>query len=165
MAEIRTTPFPSPGPSLYPTFFLGGGSRGDALGTRKFPGQGSNSHDSSDLSHSTDNARSLTCWATRELVPYFFPPQSWDYKNPFSMCRIFHSIPIPSWFASPSSDESLPIICIASSLWNTSHLALVLLDGIQGALFFHSTNINANDIQDSLLNSKIYSQGSYAQDT
>lgn len=65
------------------------------------------------------------------------------------------------WRNGRNQDYSLP----KPSLWNTSHLALVLLDGIQGALFFRSTNINANDIQDSLLNSKIYSQGSYAQDT
>ena len=34
---------------------------------RKFPGQGSNLHNSSDLSHSSDNPGSLTCSATREL--------------------------------------------------------------------------------------------------
>ena len=33
----------------------------------KFWGQGSNSCHSSDLSHCGDNARSLTCWATREF--------------------------------------------------------------------------------------------------
>ena len=31
------------------------------------PGQGSNLHHSSDPSHCTDNAQSLTCWATRKL--------------------------------------------------------------------------------------------------
>ena len=35
---------------------------------KKFLGQGSNTHQSSDPSHSSDNARSLTCCATRELL-------------------------------------------------------------------------------------------------
>ena len=34
---------------------------------RKFPGQGLNPSSGSDLSHSSDNTRSLTCSATREL--------------------------------------------------------------------------------------------------
>ena len=38
---------------------------GYAHGMQKFPGQGSNS------SYSIDNARSLTCWAIRELLFYF----------------------------------------------------------------------------------------------
>jgi len=40
---------------------------GHAGGMRKFSGQGSNLWHISDLSHSSDNARSLTCFATREL--------------------------------------------------------------------------------------------------
>ena len=35
---------------------------------RKFWGQGSNLHHSSDLKHCSDNARSLARWATRELL-------------------------------------------------------------------------------------------------
>ena len=34
----------------------------------KFPGQGLNPHQSSDLSHSSDNSWSLTHWATEELL-------------------------------------------------------------------------------------------------
>ena len=40
---------------------------GRAHGTWKFWGQGSNLCHCSNLSHSSDNAESLTCWATREL--------------------------------------------------------------------------------------------------
>ena len=39
---------------------------GRTLGMRKFPGWGSNLCCSSDLSHNSDNTRSLTHWATRE---------------------------------------------------------------------------------------------------
>ena len=42
-----------------------------ACGMWKFPGQGSNPHHSSYQSHSSDKARSLTRWATRE--------QSWKF--------------------------------------------------------------------------------------
>ena len=38
-----------------------------AHGMQKFPGKGWNLHHSSDLSHSSDNTRSLTSQATREL--------------------------------------------------------------------------------------------------
>ena len=38
-----------------------------AHGIQKFLGQESNLHHSSDLRHKSDNSRSLTCWATREL--------------------------------------------------------------------------------------------------
>ena len=51
--------------TLFFFFFLWGG--GQAHGTRRFPGQGSNPNHSSDLSHSSDNAGSLTHRATREL--------------------------------------------------------------------------------------------------
>ena len=37
-------------------------------GVWKFLGQGSKIHCSSNLSHSSGNARSLTCWATRKLL-------------------------------------------------------------------------------------------------
>ena len=41
---------------------------------QEFLSQGSNLHHSSDLSHSNDNAGSLTCWATRNLLSSkFFP--------------------------------------------------------------------------------------------
>ena len=39
---------------------------------RKFPGQGLNPHHSSSLSHSSENARSLTHCATRELHPSLY---------------------------------------------------------------------------------------------
>ena len=35
---------------------------------RKFPGKGLNPHQSSDPGHYSDNARSFTCCATRELL-------------------------------------------------------------------------------------------------
>ena len=38
----------------------------------KFPSQGSNLRHSIDLSHSSDDTRSLTCWATRELLKLHF---------------------------------------------------------------------------------------------
>ena len=38
---------------------------------RKFPGQGSNSHHSCNQGHSSDNVRSLTHWATTELLALF----------------------------------------------------------------------------------------------
>ena len=41
---------------------------GHAHGMWKFPGQGSNTQHSSDTSHCSDNARSLTHCATRELL-------------------------------------------------------------------------------------------------
>ena len=45
-------------------FFLFGGCTHSMW---KLLGQGSNLHHCSDSSHSSDNARSFTCWATREL--------------------------------------------------------------------------------------------------
>ena len=41
-------------------------------GIQKFLSQGSNLQHSGDQSHSTDNAGSLTCWATRELLLHVF---------------------------------------------------------------------------------------------
>ena len=41
-------------------------------GMQKFPGQGSNMHHSSHLSSCSDNAGSLTHWATREHLNLFF---------------------------------------------------------------------------------------------
>ena len=49
--------------------FLGFG--GLASSMQKFPGQGSNLRHSSDPSHCSDNARSFTCSATRELLSVF----------------------------------------------------------------------------------------------
>ena len=43
-----------------------------AHGMCKFPGQGMNLHHSSNQSHCSDNARSLTCCATGELLEIFF---------------------------------------------------------------------------------------------
>ena len=43
---------------------------GCAQGLQNFPGQGSNPHYISDPSHRSDNARSLTCRATRELLEF-----------------------------------------------------------------------------------------------
>ena len=45
---------------------------GHAQGMQKFPGQGSNPCHSSNPSHSSDNPRSLTCYATRELLICLF---------------------------------------------------------------------------------------------
>ena len=44
---------------------------GHAYGMKKFPGQRSILHHSSDPSHSSDNGRSLTCCATRGILPLF----------------------------------------------------------------------------------------------
>ena len=49
-------------------FFGGGGHTHDMP---KFWGQGSNTHHSSDPSHSNGNTRSLTHWATREFLHSF----------------------------------------------------------------------------------------------
>ena len=46
--------------------FLGG--RGHACSMQKFPGQESNPHHSSDLSHCNDNTRSLTYCTTRDIL-------------------------------------------------------------------------------------------------
>ena len=43
------------------------GGRGHMCSMRKFPGQKWNLHHSSDLGHCSDNARSLTCYAKKEL--------------------------------------------------------------------------------------------------
>ena len=52
---------------------------GRAHSMQKFPGQGLNLHCSSNQSHSSDNARSLTHLATRELPePWFFNAQKKD---------------------------------------------------------------------------------------
>ena len=57
--------------SLYFIFFLITFlSFGGTCSIRKFPGRGSNLRHSSDLSNCSDNARSLICWATRELPCY-----------------------------------------------------------------------------------------------
>ena len=45
---------------------------GCTCGMWKFPGQGSNPYHNSDLSHSSDNARSLTCCATGEFLVVWF---------------------------------------------------------------------------------------------
>ena len=45
---------------------------GCAWGMWKFLGQELNMHHNSDLSHSSDNARPLTCWTTGELLAYIF---------------------------------------------------------------------------------------------
>lgn len=44
---------------------------------RRFPGQGSNLHRSSDPSHCSDHIGSLTCWATQELHGDIFGSQNW----------------------------------------------------------------------------------------
>ena len=54
--------------SLWHTDF----SFGHTCGMQEFLGQGLNSCHSSDLSHSNDNIRSLTHWATTELLAYWF---------------------------------------------------------------------------------------------
>ena len=46
----------------------------------KFPGQGSNLHHRSDPSHSSDNTRSLTHQATRELISTFSNPGTQDIQ-------------------------------------------------------------------------------------
>ena len=51
----------------------------------KFPGQGSNSSHSSDPSHCSDNARSLTRCATRELQRFLLNAFS---SGLFSFCRV-----------------------------------------------------------------------------
>jgi len=53
-------------PSCLVFLFFGGGGGGYLCGMQKFLGQGSNH--SSGLSRSSDNARALTWWATRELL-------------------------------------------------------------------------------------------------
>ena len=45
---------------------------GCTLGMWKFQGWGLNPGHSSDLNHTSDNAGSLTCYATRELQVFFF---------------------------------------------------------------------------------------------
>lgn len=42
------------------------------IGVWTFLGKGLTQHKSSDLSHSNDNARSLTPWATNELIEQFY---------------------------------------------------------------------------------------------
>ena len=53
---------------------------------QKFPGQGSNPSHSCNQSHSSDNARSLNCWATRELPgPHFkqeVPERNYEKEHP-----------------------------------------------------------------------------------
>ena len=66
-----------------------------AWGMLKFPGQGSNPHHSSDLSHSSESARYFTCWVPMELPKLFdlfiylfvclfgfLGPQPWHMKVP-----------------------------------------------------------------------------------
>lgn len=54
-------------------------------GCKKFPGQGLNLSHSSSLSHSGNNAESLTHCTTRELFSFWFSPtQSRNYFKPFS---------------------------------------------------------------------------------
>ena len=48
----------------------------------KFLGQGSNLCHSSNPTHSSDNARSLTCWATREHLLLC----SWSWEGPGGQC-------------------------------------------------------------------------------
>ena len=60
--------FRPPHPLFYFFFFL----FGCACMWKKFPGQRLNLYHSNDPSHSSDNARSLTLCATRELLPTLF---------------------------------------------------------------------------------------------
>ena len=82
----------------------------------KFPDQGSNPCHSSNQSHYSDNTRSLTHWATRELLPVLFfvenPGNSWDAIR--AACEALQILPW-RWF-SGSLTNSL----------GTSHLILTL---------------------------------------
>lgn len=60
----------------------------------KFPGQGSNPCHSSDLNHISDNAESLTHWATRELPRKFVKRK----EDIISMKRLASSL---AWNTSP----------------------------------------------------------------
>ena len=60
---LQFQPLSSPPPSFFCFSFLT-----TPVACRSSPGQGSNPHHSSDLSHCSDNAKSLTCCAPRELL-------------------------------------------------------------------------------------------------
>ena len=63
---------------------------GHANGTWNFLGQGSNLHHSSELSHSSDNARSLTHWAPREC-------QNETFEGLRGEWEFFFSWPCSTW--------------------------------------------------------------------
>ena len=104
-------------PFFFPYFFLFGCARG----MWKFLGQGLSPHQNSHQSHSSENARSLTHWVTRELQGpvYFFPPFSSSWRpsafsahGPFlhfqlqqqsifillSLCLLLSSLPVTKTF-------------------------------------------------------------------
>lgn len=56
---------------LFPLSFLLSFAMSMACRSSKFPGKGSNLCHSSNPSHSTDKAKSLTCWATRDFPAWF----------------------------------------------------------------------------------------------
>ena len=78
---------------------------GCTCGVWKFPGQGMNPHYSSDLSYSSDNARYLTAWATKEILIVFI------------FLRNFHTFFRSGCTASPMVHKaslfstSLPTLC------------------------------------------------------
>ena len=74
------------------------------FGMWKFWGQGSNPSHSSNLRGSSDNARSLACWATGELPDYFsfYLISIFCSKSPFSchisLLRLFLAVAVSQTF-------------------------------------------------------------------
>ena len=100
--------------------------------------------------HEKSRSAVFTAGVIFNSFPYFFLPQSWEYKGPLSMCSVFPSIPIPSWLFLPH-----PLINAAQAFYCLRPLELKppgngpsgIVDGIQGAPFICSTNVSANYIQ------------------
>ena len=82
--------------------FLGGGH---AYGMWKFPGQGSNLSHSCDPSHSSDNARLLRHWATRELL------------NKSLLNLILSPVTLPV----PRGDQHHEFLCVSVSRYINSY--------------------------------------------
>ena len=80
----------------------------------QFQDQGSNPPHSSDLTHCSDNARSLTCWATRELQKFVFDNVSLQ-TFASNVWRVTRRIPQVN---SPLSEINFWIIRI-SKFWKT----------------------------------------------
>ena len=87
----------------YACLRFGGGEH--AQGIQKFPFQGLNPRNSSDPSHCSDNARSLTHCAIRELLGFLFNIPKWNQNictsgAPYLSLSIVFEIylPHPIWF-------------------------------------------------------------------
>ena len=81
-------------------------------GMQKFPGQGVN------LSHSSDNARSLTCWATRQVWDTYF-----YHLHSFFFSFLFKATPA-AYMKVPrlgiKSELQLPARAAATATWDLS---------------------------------------------